>query len=182
MDADVAVSLTSDQATPLSTADDIAIGTRVIEGGLSAGRSTTLKYTWDTHGAAVGVHTITASHDLADDDSDDDWDGLSVTVSAPAESSRVTIWSITPRSMWAGMPGTIMIRGTGFVEGVKVTFEKGQGRTPVVTGVRTVGSSSVMGRVTLSGDTLPVPVVWDVRVTNPDGSSAVLREALTIQP
>lgn len=182
VDADVAVSLTSDQATPLSTADDIAIGTRVIEEGLSAGQSTILKYTWDTHGAAVGVHTITASHDLADDDSDDDWDGLSVTVSAPAESSRVTIWSITPRSMWAGMPGTIMIRGTGFVEGVKVTFEKGQGPAPAVTGVRTVGSSSVMGRVTLSADTLPVPVVWDVRVTNPDGSSAVLRDALTIQP
>ena len=39
-----------------------------------------------------------------------------------------------------------------------------------------------MGRVTLSADTLPVPVVWDVRVTNPDGSSAVLRDALTIQP
>jgi len=182
VDADVAVSVTSDHGTPSTTADDIAIGTHVVEGGLSTGESVTLTYTWDTQGVGAGVHTITACHNLADEDSDDDWDSLSVTVSAPAESSRVTIWSITPRSMWAGMPGTIMIRGTGFAEGVKVTFEKGQGPTPAVTGVRVVGSGSVMGRVTLTGSALPVPVVWDVRVTNPDGSSAVLREALTIQP
>jgi len=182
VDADIAVSVTSDHATPSTTADDIAIGTRVVEGGLSAGQSTTLTYTWATQGVGAGVHTITACHDLADEDSDDDSDSLSVTVSVPAESSRVTIWSITPRSMWSGMPGTIMIRGTGFADGVKVTFEKGQGPVPVVTGVRVVGSSSVMGRVALTGDAVPVPVVWDVRMTNPDGSSAVLREALTIQP
>lgn len=181
---DIAISLTSDHATASSSDDDMTIGAEVIGGGLVAGESATLTFTWDTQGVDTGVHTVTARHDVTDEYSDNDSDWISVTISAAAESSggSVVISSIMPRSMWSGMPGSIMIRGSGFLDGAKVTFEGGEGPIPVASSVRSVGSGSVMGRVTVKGSTLPVPAVWDVRVTNPDGSSGVFHEAFTVQP
>lgn len=178
---DIAVSLTSDCATTSDTGDDVVIGTQTVRGGLSVGQSANLTYTWDTRGVAAGVHTLTARHDRSDEYSDNDFEGMTLTV-AGASSSGVIIASIMPRTVRSGMPGSIIIRGAGFVDGAKVSFEGGEGPPPTATSARVISPNSVMARVTVADDIRLIPTVWDVRVTNPDGSSAVLHEGLAVQP
>ncbi len=178
---DIAVSLTSDYATTSDTGDDVVIGTQIVRGGLSVGQSANLTYTWDTRGVAAGVHTLTARHDRSDEYSDNDSEGMPLTV-AGASSSGVIIASIMPRTVRSGMPGSIIIRGAGFVDGAKVSFEGGEGPPPTATSARVISPNSVMARVTVADDIRLIPTVWDVRVTNPDGSSAVLHEGLAVQP
>lgn len=178
---DIAVSLTWDGATTSDPGDDVVIGTQILRGGLSAGQSVSLTYTWDTRGVGAGTHRLTASHDRTDEYSDNDSDGMTLTV-ADAPSSSMTIASIMPRTVRSAMPGSIVIRGAGFVDGAKVSFEGGEGPPPTATSIRVISPNSMMARVTVAEDVLSIPSVWDVRVTNPDGTSAVLREGLAVQP
>ncbi len=183
VDGDITVTLISDHATASDPVDDIPIGTQIIEGGLWAEETETLTYTWDIQDIDAGMHRISARHDAVDEYADNDSDSVGLTISAVAESySNVTISSIMPRSMWFGMPGSIVVRGSGFASGVELTFENGDGPRPMASSVRLVGAGVIMGRVTVTGQAWPVASVWDVRVTNPDGSSAVFPEGFTVQP
>jgi len=47
--------------------DGITIGTQTIIGGLAPGASATVNFPWNTSGASIGNHTLTAQHDFADD-------------------------------------------------------------------------------------------------------------------
>lgn len=53
--------------TLADTTDGVTIATDTISGGLAVGASTTLTYSWDTGGASLGDHTLTASHNFTDD-------------------------------------------------------------------------------------------------------------------
>jgi hypothetical protein len=64
----------------LTDSADGVIGTQTVS-GLSHGSSATLTYMWDTSGAAVGNHTLTACHDCADDDSSNNSATAQVTIS-----------------------------------------------------------------------------------------------------
>lgn len=57
------------------------IASQTISGGLSAGATTTLSYSWDTQGASLGDHDLIASHDFADDNGGNDSGGATVTIS-----------------------------------------------------------------------------------------------------
>ncbi|HSL69341.1 MAG TPA: hypothetical protein VK864_03825, partial [Longimicrobiales bacterium] len=59
------------------------IGSSTITGGLAAGASTVLSYTWDTSTASTGAHTLGASHNLADDNAANDSRTTVVTVNGP---------------------------------------------------------------------------------------------------
>ena len=63
-----------------------------------------------------------------------------------------------------------------------IAFEGGEGPAPTVTSVGVLGSGLLVSRVTMPSEVLPGPTTWDVRITNPDGSSGVLYDALTVQP
>ena len=178
---DIEVTLTSDNATASEPGDDLVIGTQTLSGGLWAGEASTLTYPWDATGAAIGSHTLTARHDRVDDNADNDARTATATVNEVAL-AEVIVSYVMPRSMWAGMQGSLMIRGEGFLDGVTVAFEGGDGPAPTVTGARVLGSGSIVGRVTLPSEMAPGRMTWDVRVTNPDGSSGVLEAAFTVQP
>jgi subtilisin len=178
---EIVIVASSDNTTALETGDDMAIGTQTMDDGLDAGESQVLTFVWDVGNAAVGTHTLTAHHSLSDDDAANDSCVVTVTVSDVA-SSAVAISYVTPRSLWVGMQGSLMIRGEGFRDGATVAFERGQGPAPIVTSVRVLGDTSLVGRVAVPEDVLSGPVSWDVRVTNPDGSSDVLAGAFTVQP
>jgi len=60
--------------------DHITIGTQTITGGLAAGDSSTVNFSWNTSGATIGKHTLTAHHDFADDDGGNDSGSTTVTV------------------------------------------------------------------------------------------------------
>ena len=67
------------------TTDTTTIGTKTIS-GLSAGASTSLTFTWNTSGASIGSHGLTARHDVTTDDNTAN-NEKSTTVSVAAQSS-----------------------------------------------------------------------------------------------
>jgi hypothetical protein len=72
--------------------DNINIGTQTISGGLTAGESKTFTYNWDTGAASIGVHTLTASHNLdADDDPSNDSKSTTVNVYEPSSSDNIIL-------------------------------------------------------------------------------------------
>jgi hypothetical protein len=105
--SDIYVTLRSDNATPDNESDDISIQTQSI-GSLGAGEIVSLTFSWDTSGADPGNHTLTASHDLGDDDaSNNSADGV-ITVLTPATDLAVAAIS-TPSSIEQGETGEVTV-------------------------------------------------------------------------
>jgi len=101
------------------------------------------------------------------------------TVPAPAQ---VTIQSVTPNTAIADTTAVLTITGTGFQTGAGVSFEGGQGLPQEVVSVQVVNPNTISVTVTARNDGSLGAQVWDIRVTNPDTSSAVLLDAFTVEP
>jgi len=72
------------------------IGTQAID-GLAVGAFTVLSFEWNTDGASLGDHTLTASHDFGDDNSGNDFNSATVTVSEePAGASGMHVGDLSP--------------------------------------------------------------------------------------
>ena len=97
-------------------------------------------------------------------------------------SPQMTIQSINPNSAQANTSVGIIIAGAGFQNGAVVTFEGGQGLPQQVVSVQVVDPGTIIVTVNTQNDGTAGPQVWDVRVTNPDNSTAVLVDAFTVAP
>jgi hypothetical protein len=77
----------------------------------------------------------------------------------------------------------IEVAGTGFAPGVTVTFSGGSGPTPAASAIDVnQEGTSLTATLTLKSAGPRRASVWDVIVTLPDGTSAVLEDALTVTP
>jgi hypothetical protein len=76
----------------------------------------------------------------------------------------------------------VTITGTGFAPGATVTFENGNGPSPTVSNITIVNSTTITALVTVKNGGPPRDRVWDVRVTNPGGATAVLAGGFTVTP
>ena len=92
---------------------------------------------------------------------------------------QLTIQGIAPTSATAGQTVLLTITGTGFQDGAAVAFEGADGTPPQVSALQVSGSTTITLAVT-TPDSVSGTQKWDVRVTNPDGSSAVLTNAFTV--
>jgi len=84
--------------------DGVTIGTDTVD-ALIAGHDTTLTFAWNTAGASLGTHTLTASHDLAtrvadEDDAANDQRSTTSTVTDPAALNHIHVGDLDgiPRS------------------------------------------------------------------------------------
>jgi hypothetical protein len=77
VDTDIAVSLASDNTIP---GDNFPNGPMTIKGGLIAGQSAELIFTWNTTGAEIGHHTLTATLEFADENPSNDTNSVEVEV------------------------------------------------------------------------------------------------------
>jgi len=68
------------------------------------------------------------------------------------------------------------------VSGASVAFVNGSGQTPRVVGVTWNGSTALTAVVQIKAGGPRKNRLWDVEVTNPDGSRAVGARLLTITP
>lgn len=109
----------------------------------------------------------------------------SPTVIAPSATSTttpVTIQQVTPNTAQADITVPVTIIGSGFQTGATVTFEGVQGPPQEVLTVQVVNSTTIIVTLTARNDGTQGAQVWDIRVTNPDTSSAVLADAFTVVP
>jgi subtilisin family serine protease len=167
------------RVTLTDATDGLDIGTQAVSGGLGAGSSATLTFAWETAGTSLGDHTLSASHDFIDGNASNDSE--SATVSVTEETAGVTVTAIDPASVQAGTTTSVRITGSGFESGANATFENGSGPTPTASSVVLVDPRTITASV-YAKSAGPKPKVWDVRVTNPDGSSGVLAGCFTVTP
>jgi len=117
--------VTSNIAVALSDdTDSMTVGTQIITGGLAAGDSATVNFPWNTSGASIGKHTLTARHDFADDNGGNDSTSASVTVQEkPAvpiayvniDMSKQTFWTF-----WRAAATVTITNGAAVINGATV--------------------------------------------------------------
>jgi len=90
------------------------------------------------------------------------------------------IMTITPNTALANATVNVTITGSGFANGAVVSFEGGQGTAPQVTAAQVVNPTTIVITVNSAVDTSFGTQRWDVRVTNPNNSFAVLADGFTV--
>ncbi len=134
--------------------------------------------------ATRGTYTVTLT--VTDDAGATDTESQTVSVSNEA-TATLTVHSIHPNAIGTGTT-SVTICGSGFVSGSTATLEGGKGPTPTatVTGVSNAGCvdgsspSSLTANVEVQSSGRPGSSQWDARVTNPDDTTAVLVDGLTV--
>jgi hypothetical protein len=81
--------VTNIEVTLTDAADGIAIGTMIVNGGLTVGSTETVTFSWDTSGESEGNHLLTANHNFTDDDGSNNSGSTNVTLSVPGTSMHV---------------------------------------------------------------------------------------------
>ena len=76
----------------------------------------------------------------------------------------------------------LTISGSGFQSGTVVSFEGGQGTAPQVVTTQVQNANTITLTVNVANPGAAGIQVWDVRVTNPDQSTAILINAFTVTP
>jgi subtilisin len=122
----------SDIVVTLEDTSDIAtIGNQTVS-RLNPGESTTLSYTWDTTTASLGNHTLTASHDVIDDNESNDFETTTVDV---IESGSVKYMYASVDFLTAGPHLKVIITVEESdqtpVEGIEVYAELDSAQLPV---------------------------------------------------
>ena len=72
------------------------------------------------------------------------------------------------------------ITGSGFASGATLAFEKGNGPAPSASNVVVVDATTTTATLATKTGGSSRDRLWDVRVSNPDGSSGVLVGGLTV--
>jgi hypothetical protein len=103
----------------------------------------------------------------------------------PPPSANVTVESISPATTPATTSGgytiQVTITGSGFVAGAVVKMENGPGGPPTFLGATVQSSTTLTATFRIrSGVGVQTNRVFDVRVTNPDGTTGVLLDGFTI--
>ena len=156
--------------------DGSIVGYEWSEGGTVIGSSAT-ESVW----FSVGTHTITL--EVTDDLGATDTDGVDITVGGgggdpppppPPPPGGVTVTEVDPEGPFGLGVWSLTITGTGFQLDASVTLENGSGPAPQVLGVTPVSlPNSLSVDVEIGSGGPPKERKWDVRVTNPDGSTGV---------
>jgi hypothetical protein len=102
------------------------------------------------------------------------------TVTITPTTPQLNILSVTPNSAPANTSVNVTVSGTGFANGATVRFEGADGTAPQVTGTQVVNANTIVITVNTAVGAGATTQVWDVRVTNPNNTFAVLPDAFTV--
>ena len=94
----------------------------------------------------------------------------------------LAIQSINPIGAQANTTVVLTISGSGFQNGAVVSFEGAQGAAPQVVSTQVQDANTITVTVNVANPGAAGTQVWDVRVTNPDQSTAILIDAFTVTP
>lgn len=97
-------------------------------------------------------------------------------VVAPAPTpTNVTVDSISPDSIPSGSARNVTITGSGFIQGMNVSFESGSGQTPEVSNVTVWDESTLTATVSVKKGGNSSDSYWDLRV-----GTGILADALEV--
>lgn len=101
----------------------------------------------------------------------------------PEPPAPLSVGGIQPNVVAQGA-GTVtfIVTGTGFAQGITLAFQGGDGPAPRVGQVTRDNSTQLSATVEIRSGGPPRDRLWDVRVTNPDGSTSVGAALLRITP
>lgn len=134
---------------------------------------------WDTTTAVEGNYSLTViARDTAGQSASD---SIDITVDNLPDAD-VTVLSLTPPEIQSGVATPVSISGTGFMAQPTIRLENGSGPTPVVSAIEFVDSGTINVSILAKSGGPPRERLWDVRVTNVDGSSGVLLDGLRVLP
>ena len=94
---------------------------------------------------------------------------------APSPGGEVVVAGIVPNSVPRGSVSSVTITGSGFVQGMQVSFENGTGQRPTASNVIVVDANTITANVTVRSGGVSSDRVWDVRV-----GSGVLPDGFTV--
>ena len=100
---------------------------------------------------------------------------------ATTAAPEVSITSVSPTSAAAGETLTLTVAGKGFEPGLTLAFEGGTGTPPNVIAVQVLDPTTILATTKALNSTAESQT-WDVRVDNPDGTSALLESGFTVTP
>ena len=154
--SDINVTLVSDNATPVNAGDDITIGARTITGGLTAGASTTTTFAWNTTGANTGDHTLTASHNFADDDLDNNSrNSVLVTVELAVTDIAITaVSALSPVVLGDPLDVSVTVDNVGnqhVITGINVTLVSDNATPLDLADDITIGAQIITGGLVAGG-------------------------------
>ena len=111
-------------------------------------------------------------------------DSNTATVTITVAPAPLAVTAISPNVVSQNVgTRTFVITGTGFAAGARVAFVNGTGgQTPRVLGVTRNSSTQLTATVEIRAGGTKRNRLWDVMVTNPDGTAAVGARLLTITP
>lgn len=89
---------------------------------------------------------------------------------------------MTPNAAQANSTVVLTITGTGFQSGATVAFEGGLGLPQEIVTTQVVNSNTIIVTFIARNDGSQGAQIWDIRVNNPDTSTAVLADAFTVVP
>jgi PKD repeat protein len=146
-------------------------------------------YTWD-FGDGTGASAQNPSHSYAKGGTytvtltvtDDAGATASASATVSVSGAALTVNGITPNVLSAKVTATVAISGSGFMPGASLSFASGAGPAPTVSWVSVQHGGSLSAQITIKGGGPKTDRYWDVVVTNPDGSTAVLQGGLTVTP
>ena len=102
------------------------------------------------------------------------------TVTITSTSTQLNVLSVTPNTAQANTTLNVTVSGTAFANGATVVFEGAQGTAPQVTGTQVVNANTIVITVNTAAAAGATTQVWDVRVTNPNTTFAVLPDTFTV--
>lgn len=102
------------------------------------------------------------------------------TMTITPTAAQLSIVNVTPNAAAANTTVNVTISGTAFANNATVTFEGAQGTAPQVTAIQVVNANTIVVTVNTTVGAGATTQMWDVRVTNPDNTSAVRENAFTV--
>jgi hypothetical protein len=104
------------------------------------------------------------------------------TATITATLTPITIQEVNPNTAQADTTVVLTITGAGFQTGATVAFEGGLGLPQEIITTQVVDSNRIVVTFIARNDGSQGAQIWDIRVTNPNTSSAVLADAFTVVP